>query len=135
MRLTIHPRAQVRPVGEGLPFLGFVVYPEARRLKRRKGIHFRRKLQRQLRDYARGELALDKITASVQGWVNHVRFGNTSGLREAVLGACVVPPPQISKTAFFPRKARTDQMSESSVQSDSAQRSRKTSGTPLDENR
>ena len=94
LRLTIHPHAQVRPVSEGLPFLGFVVYPEARRLKRRKGIHFRRKLQRQLRDYAQGELALDKITAAVQGWVNHVRFGNTTALREAVLGSCVVQPPE-----------------------------------------
>jgi hypothetical protein len=33
-------------VGEGIPFLGFVVYPERRRLKRRKGIYFRRRLQR-----------------------------------------------------------------------------------------
>jgi hypothetical protein len=27
-----------------------------------------------------------KITASVQGWVNHVRYGNTVGLRKAMLG-------------------------------------------------
>ena len=36
LRLTIHEAcAQVRPVTEGIPFLGFVIYPEHRRLKRR----------------------------------------------------------------------------------------------------
>jgi hypothetical protein len=29
---------------------------------------------------------LASITATVQGWVNHVRYGNTVGLRKAVLG-------------------------------------------------
>ena len=39
LRLT-HPRgsAQVQPVQTGIPFLGFVVYPTHRLLKRRKGI-------------------------------------------------------------------------------------------------
>jgi hypothetical protein len=38
-RLTIHPGSQPQPVGEGVPFLGFVIYPDRRRLKRRQGIH------------------------------------------------------------------------------------------------
>ena len=36
LRLTIHPGAQPRPVTEGIPFLGFVVYPTHRRVKSRK---------------------------------------------------------------------------------------------------
>ncbi|MBN1922332.1 MAG: RNA-dependent DNA polymerase, partial [Anaerolineae bacterium] len=39
LRLTAHPGAHPRPVTEGIPFLGFVLYPDRRRLKRRKGIH------------------------------------------------------------------------------------------------
>lgn len=46
LRVTLHPGAHPRPVSEGLPFLGFVVYLDRRRLKRRKGIHFASKLQR-----------------------------------------------------------------------------------------
>ena len=53
----IHPGAQPRPVTEGIPFLGFVVYPEHRRLKRRKGIHYRRRFERLVGDYAAGYLA------------------------------------------------------------------------------
>jgi retron-type reverse transcriptase len=85
LRLTLHPGAHPRPVGEGLPFLGFVVYPNRRRLKRRKGLHFQRKLRRLLNDYEAGLIPLETVTASVQGWANHTRYGNTVGLRKAVL--------------------------------------------------
>ncbi len=85
LRLTIHPAAQPRPVGEGLPFLGFMIYPEKRRLKRRKGIYFQRRLRTLRLAVARGELSFDRVNASIQGWVNHVRYGNTIGLRKVVL--------------------------------------------------
>ena len=42
LRLTIHAGAHPRPVVEGMSFLGFVMFPARRRLKRRKGIHFQR---------------------------------------------------------------------------------------------
>jgi RNA-directed DNA polymerase len=85
-RLTIHEAsAQVRPVAEGIPFLGFTVYPGRRRLKRRKGIVFRRRLKGLAERYTDGEITLDQVTASVHGWINHVRYANTVGLRESVL--------------------------------------------------
>jgi retron-type reverse transcriptase len=87
LRLTIHEqRAQVWPTGEGIPFLGFVVRPNQRRLKRRNGVAYARRLRHMARQYAAGALALEQVTASVQGWVNHARYGNTTGLRHALLG-------------------------------------------------
>jgi hypothetical protein len=85
LRLTIHPSAHPQPVTEGIPFLGFVVYPTHRRLKRRKVIHFCRQIKAKLRSYRAGKLSLDRITASVQGWANHARYGDTWNLRRAVL--------------------------------------------------
>lgn len=85
LRLTVHPGAQPRPVSEGIPFLGFTVFPNRRRLKRRKGVNFQRRLHELVSSYARGALALDRVVASVQGWVNHARYGNTMGLRKSVL--------------------------------------------------
>ena len=32
------------------------------------------------------KISLAEVNASVQGWVNHARYGNTVGLRRAVLG-------------------------------------------------
>ena len=90
-RLTIHPGAQPRPVAEGVPFLGFVVYPDRRRLKRRKGIDFRRRWWALVELYAAGEVSLEQVTASAQGWANHSRYGNTVGLRKAVLGSVAMP--------------------------------------------
>ena len=47
LRLVIHTRrAHPRPVTEGIPFLGFVVYPDHRRLKSRKVVAYRRRLKR-----------------------------------------------------------------------------------------
>ena len=92
LRLAIHPGAHPRPVAEGIPFLGFIIDPEKRRLKRRKGIYYQRKLRALLFAYQRGEIPLEKVAASVQGWTNHVRYGNTIGLRKAVLNTAAVPP-------------------------------------------
>ncbi|MEW5718711.1 MAG: reverse transcriptase domain-containing protein [Chloroflexota bacterium] len=85
-RLTIHASAQVHPADAAIPFLGFLIFPERRRLKSRKGWRFARRLRAQSRRYADGEITLAEITASVQGWVNHARYANTTGLRRAILG-------------------------------------------------
>jgi RNA-directed DNA polymerase len=95
LRLTIHEApAQARPVEEGIPFLGFTVFPDRRRLKRRKGLAFQRRLRGLAARYADGEMTLDQVTASVQGWTNHVRYGNTVGLRTAVLSRVLFIPPE-----------------------------------------
>ena len=69
-----------------------IVFPERRRLKRRKGVYFRRRLWRQVAAYRDGLISLEQLTASVQGWVNHTRYGNTTGLRKALLTSVVIPP-------------------------------------------
>jgi len=86
LRLTIHEEAApVRPASEGLPFLGFIVYPDHRRLKPARGYEFRRKFQQKLAAHAAGQLEQEKVTLSVQGWVAHAAHGDTWGLRRTVL--------------------------------------------------
>lgn len=100
-RLTIHPAAQPRKVTKGIPFLGFRVFPNRRRLKRRKGVHFQRRFKALIESYADGDISLDQLTASVQGWVNHTRFGNTIGLRKSVLSKQIVPAPSPKNLTAF----------------------------------
>jgi len=83
-RLTIHPGAQPRPVTEGIPFLGFVVFPDRRRLKRRNAIHFGRRFRQLLRDCHAGRVGATRVTAAARGWATHAAHGNTVGLRKAV---------------------------------------------------
>jgi RNA-directed DNA polymerase len=82
LRLTIHEERTIpRPVTDGIRFLGFVAYPEKRLLKREKGIAYQRKLKGLLSTGSN-----ETIKASIQGWVNHLRYGNTWGLRRKILG-------------------------------------------------
>ncbi|MBK8798512.1 MAG: RNA-dependent DNA polymerase [Anaerolineales bacterium] len=84
-RMTIHPGAHPRPVAEGIPFLGFRIFPDHRRLKRRKGVYYARKLRVLVKQYRQaGRKERTPIDASVRGWVNHVRYANTLGLRKAI---------------------------------------------------
>ena len=92
LRLTVHSGAQPRPVTEGIPFLGFRVFPRKRTLKRQKGLYYQRRIRKLLRAYASGQLEYADLDASLQGWINHVRYGNTIGLRKAILGDLVIPP-------------------------------------------
>ncbi len=50
-RLTAHAGTYPRPVTEGIPFLGFRIFPDQIRLKRRKGIQYRRKFHTMLNQY------------------------------------------------------------------------------------
>jgi hypothetical protein len=94
LRLTLHrERAQVRPVSEGIPFLGFVIYPGRRRVKGRKVVHFRRRLRQRIEAHRAGQLPLAQIDASMRGWVEHVRYGNTTGLRQATFSRLPILTP------------------------------------------
>lgn len=85
-RLNLHEsKCQPRPVIEGTPFLGFVIYPDHRLLKRRKGVAFQRKLKQLRILKINGLISRAQFNASIQGWVNHVRWGNTWRLRYALL--------------------------------------------------
>ena len=91
-RLTIHEAAtQVLPTHCGIPWLGFVVYPTHRLLKRRNAVKFTRRLERNLDAYRAGGISFAELDASVQGWINHVRYADTWGLREHVFEGHPVP--------------------------------------------
>jgi hypothetical protein len=100
LRLALHEqRAQARPVTEGVPYLGFVVYPDHRRLKAAKVVAWRRRFASLRRVYGAGMLDLAQMNASVLGWVNHARYGDTLGLRRAILAAAPIRPLLVNRAA------------------------------------
>lgn len=91
LRLATHnQRAQPRPVGRGLTFLGFTVFPTHRLLKRVKGIGYRRHLGALWARRKSGEISLDVIHASMMAWIGHVRHSETWNLRSAMFNAVFV---------------------------------------------
>ncbi|MBI4756446.1 MAG: RNA-directed DNA polymerase [Betaproteobacteria bacterium] len=95
LRLTIHEsRTQVAPTARGASWLGFVVYPEHRRVKARKVVEATQRLWAKVDAYRSGTLTRDGLRASLRGWVNHVRQADSLGLRRHVfstLGAQAHP--------------------------------------------
>ncbi|MFV9506966.1 MAG: reverse transcriptase domain-containing protein [Oscillochloridaceae bacterium umkhey_bin13] len=86
LRLTLHEhRAQPSPTMGGFPFVGWVVTPQRRRLRRRNVVRFFRRYRARLRAYAAGEIDLDRLGATVHGWIGQTQHGTTTGLRKAVL--------------------------------------------------
>jgi hypothetical protein len=103
LRLTLHERrCYPQPVTEGIPFLGFHVFPTHRRIKRRKSIAYRLRLKRLLAAYTAGQIPLAEVTASVKGWVNHAKQGQTRRLRRAMFRSLRVQPPHTVQRAARP---------------------------------
>lgn len=97
-RLTIHvDQAQVLPTACGIPWLGFVVYPTHRQLKRRNAVNFTRRFERNLDAYQAGALTFAELDATVHGWINHVCYADTWGLREHMFSMHQIPKHAILK--------------------------------------
>lgn len=87
MRLTIHQNeTQVMPTKEGIGWLGFVVYPNHRRLKSRNVVNFTRRFEHNLDLYLTYKSSFGEFQASVKGWINYVCYGDTWGLRRNLFG-------------------------------------------------
>jgi retron-type reverse transcriptase len=84
-RLRLNPKKNViYPAQQGIPFLGFRVYPTHRRLLPSGVKRSRKRLRALRRAYRAGRFSREKINASVQAWLGHVRHGDTWGLRRSL---------------------------------------------------
>lgn len=103
LRLTVHENsAQPRPCRVGVPFLGFQVYPDHRRLKRRKVVHARRRLKALAARYQAGQIDAEKVRAHIVAWTNHARYGDTWRLQHAILSDIRFPSPMEYDTNSIP---------------------------------
>ncbi len=91
-RLLLHRRkTRIYPVAEGIPFLGFRVFPEHRRLLPGSVGRARRRLARIAE---RGDTSgIAEIRNRLQSWIAHVSHGDTYGLRRHLLRDLVLRPP------------------------------------------
>jgi hypothetical protein len=86
-RLKLHPdKCLTHPTARGVKFLGFKVFPDHRLLLKENVRRFRRRTRRMQAAYARSEMGLAHIHASIQAWIAHAEHGDTYYLREKLLG-------------------------------------------------
>jgi RNA-directed DNA polymerase len=86
LRLTVHgTQPQPTPVAHGVTFLGFRCFPGYRRLKRQKAVFARKKIKQDWRQVQQGDMTIEDFQVRLQSWINHARYGDTWGLRQAIL--------------------------------------------------
>lgn len=83
LRLKLHPtKCQIMPTRCGVPFLGWTVFPDHRRLRRATGIRIQRRLGYLAEAIACGQYCEKTVRGSLASYEGHLRHGDTSGLRE-----------------------------------------------------
>ncbi len=89
-RLLLHPRkAHVSPTAAGLNLLGYLVFPNHRRLRNDNGHRFARRLRGFARAFAQGLVTLADIKPSVQSWIGHAMHADTERLRSRIISRTV----------------------------------------------
>jgi retron-type reverse transcriptase len=82
LRLRLHPaKSVIFPVGQGIRFLGYRVFPTHRLLAKENVRRFRRRLRKMQGQYARHEISLAHARQRVMSWIGHARQADTFRLR------------------------------------------------------
>ena len=82
IRLILHPHKQeVFPAKNGLPFLGFYIYRDRRRLLRDGIKRFNKRVKRQVFNISAGKMSLVDFKQSLMSWIGHAQHGDTWQLR------------------------------------------------------
>lgn len=72
---------QIKPVTQGIGFLGFRIFPQVVKLERRKWARFRRMVGKRERQYHTGVIDEDTLAQSVSSMVGHVVHADTRSAR------------------------------------------------------
>lgn len=86
LRLKLHPHKQhVRPVTQGLKFLGQVIYPDRRLLPKNNIRRFMRRMKNFQRLYAENKMEFAPINHSFKSWLGHAKQAHTRALRAELI--------------------------------------------------
>ena len=80
-------RTRVAPVSQGVPYLGFRVFPGVVRVDSRKWARLRRRVRRREAAHSRGALGAEALAESMRGMVGHVCHADTMRARRRLFGS------------------------------------------------
>jgi len=86
-KTQVFPIAGTAPGGRALDWLGYRIWPTHRRLRADSIKRMRRHFAALHAAYHRGDIPLERVTASVQAWIGHAAHADTYRVRSQVLGA------------------------------------------------
>lgn len=90
LRLLLHEeKCRVYKTSDGVPFLGMVIFPDCRRLKRGNVVRFKRRLKQFQRLYRTDDIPWRSIHQSIQSWIGHASHADSWRLRELIFSEIV----------------------------------------------
>jgi len=90
LRLCLHAdKCRVYKNSDGVPFLGMVIFPNRRRLKRESVVRFKRKLKRFQERHKTNRVPWRHIHQSIQSWIRHASHADSMKLRELIFSEIV----------------------------------------------
>jgi transcription-repair coupling factor (superfamily II helicase) len=83
LKLKLKEKATLlAPVSQGIPFLGFRVYPNLIRLQGQNWRRFRKKVRQKERAYRNGDIELLELIRSVNSMIGHIVHADTHNARQ-----------------------------------------------------
>ncbi|MCO6478925.1 MAG: hypothetical protein J5I94_19990 [Phaeodactylibacter sp.] len=85
LRLLLHPnKTQIYRVEDGVPFLGFRVFPRYRLVGKQNIRRYRRFLRKKMKMRKEGRLSPERLELALNSWLGHIRFGQSQRLEYQV---------------------------------------------------
>lgn len=85
LRLLLHPdKTQIYACADGVPFLGFRVFPHYRYVRKEKVKRYRRFLKKKIKHYHAGKITPLQLEQALNAWRGHIRFGQSKRLEYQV---------------------------------------------------
>ena len=86
LALKTNNKTQIRPVRDGIEWVGFRVWPTHIKMRKSTAKRMKRRLKALMRKYQRGEMDWQAVNQSVQSYFGILKHCNSYGLRNAIWG-------------------------------------------------
>jgi len=81
IRIKMHPnKTQILKVEKGVPFLGFLLFPQYRYVRKEKIKRYKRYLKKTLKAKSEGKISPQDLENRLNAWLGHIRFGQSNRL-------------------------------------------------------
>lgn len=84
LHLELNDKTAVRPINLGIDFMGYVIWPTHRRLRKSTKQKMKRRMRSLQEKYNAGEIEFDEVNASVQTYLGIMEHCNSFNLRQDV---------------------------------------------------
>ena len=90
LELTLHPKkAEVFPIKNRIPFLGYHVYRYQKRLQKNNIKRFIKRMKVKQCEFSKSKIDMKQITQSIHAWIGHSSHADTNKLRESIFSNLV----------------------------------------------